>query len=151
MQTAWQEECLKLPSVQEGGNLIYCLPTGGGKTLVAEILTLRQLLLHKNDVLLILPYVSIVQEKVGVALTQTPPTQLISQVRDLTPFSLSLEFVVEEYAAGKGKTPPIKRRRKRVVYVATIEKASGLVNSLAELDRLSEIGLTVVDEVIEVT
>ena len=69
------------------------------------------------------------------------------QVRDLTPFALGLEFVVEEYAGGRGRIPPIMRRRKRVVYVATIEKASGLVNSLAETNRLESLGLVVVDEV----
>ena len=76
-----------------------------------------------------------------------PPPLDWSQVRELTPFALALEFVVEEYAGGRGKTPPIRRRRKKVVYVATIEKASGLINSLAETGQLDSLGLVVVDEV----
>ncbi|XP_063873211.1 helicase POLQ-like isoform X2 [Scylla paramamosain] len=125
----WQEDCIIKGGT--GFNLLISMPTSGGKTLVAEVLIWQQLLLKNHNALFILPYVALVQEK----------------VRDLAPFGVELDFLVEEYASSRGSYPPIKHKKKRIVYVATIEKASGLVNSLLSEDRIKELGLVVVDEV----
>ncbi|XP_030372629.1 helicase POLQ-like [Scaptodrosophila lebanonensis] len=126
----WQDECLNLPAICKRKNLIYALPTSGGKTLVAEILMLRELLCRERDVLFILPYVSIVQEKVSA----------------MSPFAIALDFIVDEYTAGKGKCPPMARRKRRSLFVASIEKGAVLMDSLIEAQRAHEIGLVVVDE-----
>ena len=121
---------MTLPAISQRNNLIYALPTSGGKTLVAEILILREIICCRRNCIFILPYVSIVQEKLWA----------------LSPFAVQLEFLLEEYAAGKGILPPRKRRKKKSIYIATIEKGLALLDSLIESQRTSEIGLIVVDE-----
>lgn len=62
----WQKQCLLGPGLLNGTrNLVYSAPTGGGKSLVADILMLKRVLEdRKAKALLILPYVALVQEKV---------------------------------------------------------------------------------------
>lgn len=59
----WQYECLSVPGVAENSkNLIYCAPTSGGKTLVAELLVFKAIFSGLKAIF-VLPYVSLVEEK----------------------------------------------------------------------------------------
>ena len=52
------------------------------------------------------------------------------KMQSLSQFAVELGFLIEEYAGGKGKFPPRKRRKKNVLYICTIEKANMLVRIL---------------------
>ena len=86
---------------------------------------MRELLCNKNNCLFVLPYVSIVQEK----------------IRSLSPLAAALQFAIEEYAGHTGSCPPRMRKSERVMYVATLEKAQFVINFLMEEGRLKEIGI----------
>lgn len=62
----WQKQCLMGPGLLRGEkNLVYSAPTGGGKSLVADVLMLKRVLEDREaKAILVLPYVALVQEKV---------------------------------------------------------------------------------------
>lgn len=61
---AWQGACLQLSGVLAGErNLVFAAPTSAGKSLVADVLVLRRVLGERRKALVVVPYVSIVQER----------------------------------------------------------------------------------------
>lgn len=63
----WQSSCLLGRGLLTGQkNLVYTAPTGGGKSLVADVLMLKRILENpRTKAILVLPYVALVQEKVN--------------------------------------------------------------------------------------
>lgn len=63
----WQSACLLGRGLLTGEkNLVYTAPTGGGKSLVADVLMLKKVLGSPYaKAILVLPYVALVQEKVN--------------------------------------------------------------------------------------
>lgn len=62
---AWQASCLLSPGLLSGQrHLVYTAPTGGGKSLVADVLMLKRVIENPGrKAILVLPYVALVQEK----------------------------------------------------------------------------------------
>lgn len=61
----WQASCLLAKGLLSGErHLVYTAPTGGGKSLVADVLLLKRIIENPGGkALLVLPYVALVQEK----------------------------------------------------------------------------------------
>lgn len=61
----WQASCLLGQGLLDGDrNLVYTAPTGGGKSLVADVLMLKKVLEDPiKKAILVVPYVALVQEK----------------------------------------------------------------------------------------
>ncbi|XP_076278096.1 DNA polymerase theta [Lasioglossum baleicum] len=124
----WQLECLTNHKVmEEKRNLVYSAPTSAGKTLVAEILMIKTVLERRKKVIFILPFVSVVREK-------------MYYFQDL----LSDSGVRVEGFMG-GVAPPGGFAATQIA-IATIEKANSLVNRLMEENELINLGAVVIDE-----
>lgn len=86
----WQSSCLLGRGILAGTkNLVYTAPTGGGKSLVADILLLKKVIENPTQkAILVLPYVALVQEKLkwlralveGVRKNQDSTSQPSSQL-----------------------------------------------------------------------
>ncbi|CAG9574394.1 putative DNA polymerase theta [Leishmania major strain Friedlin] len=123
----WQHDVLTRPEVRQGGNFVYSLPTSGGKTLVAELSLLRCVLNRRKSCFLVLPFVSLAEEKTMA----------------LQPLTTAYDFNVDGHYGSSGRFP---LSGAPAVYVCTIEKANSLLNHMLEEGRTDEIGAVVVDE-----
>ncbi|XP_063824011.1 DNA polymerase theta [Ostrinia nubilalis] len=124
----WQVSCLGNPKVlMECCNLVYSAPTSAGKTLVAELITIKTILERQKKVIIILPFVSIVREK-------------MFYLQDI----LSSSGIRVEGFMGS-QSPPGGLQAVHIA-ICTIEKANSLVNRLLDDGSISELGAVIVDE-----
>ncbi len=123
----WQAECLMLPGILSGRNLVYSAPTSAGKTLIAELLALKCVLELQKKVLIILPFVSIAHEK----------SNYLQQVFEPSGVKVG-GFMGNQSPAGGFASVDIA--------ICTIEKANSLVNRLLEEKGTHQLGVVIVDE-----
>lgn len=123
----WQAECLLNSRSLQRANLIYSAPTSAGKTLVAELLILKQVLETRRKALFILPFVSVAHEK----------TQYLRAL--FQDIGLRVDAFV-------GSQSPVGGLAGVDVAICTIEKANSLLNRLLEDREMSQLGIIVVDE-----
>jgi DNA polymerase theta len=122
----WQEECISLGLSSK--NLLFSAPTSAGKSLVAEVLLVQTILNSGLKGVFVVPFVSIVVEKLEYLLKIFGPK---------TPTNLRVGGMYSQISVSIDDLDLV---------ICTIEKANGLINKLIEEDRLEILSCIVVDE-----
>jgi hypothetical protein len=133
---AWQVECLQSSHVLTDArpNLVYCAPTGGGKTVVSELVILKTILARGRKALFVLPFVSLVLEK-------------LKYWQKLLHFlNRGRQKGNKLKVAGIYGDQSISAANKCHVVICTIEKANAILNSFVLSKRIDCVGCMVLDE-----
>lgn len=148
----WQSECLLNSGALDGKvNLVYSAPTGGGKSLVADVLMLKNIVENPGKkALLVLPYVALVQEKtrwlrkIVEGIQKDPTDSKFLQQKSLWQRKGDEDSIkiISFFGGSKSKATWSDAD----VAVCTIEKANSLINAAME-ERASKMpGVVVIDE-----
>uniref|UniRef100_A0A0N5AQE1 DNA-directed DNA polymerase n=1 Tax=Syphacia muris TaxID=451379 RepID=A0A0N5AQE1_9BILA len=123
----WQADVLSDCSLRQPsfGNLLYSAPTSSGKTLVAELLAINNVLSTGRKALFVFPYISVAREK------------FVSLQKVVRRLNLRIQAYVGSSSA------PIDCWD---IAVCTIEKANSLLNKAIDEDFIKSIGSIVIDE-----
>ncbi|KAI1469933.1 P-loop containing nucleoside triphosphate hydrolase protein [Daldinia caldariorum] len=149
----WQKQCLLGPGLLNGTkNLVYTAPTGGGKSLVADILMLKRVLENSDSkALLVLPYVALVQEKVRwlrnvVQGIKRPPKEESSEKEQRSLWQKRFDEdtirVVGFFGGGKVRATWSDFD----IGVCTFEKANSLLNTAIDDCSITKLRAVVLDE-----
>ncbi|KAH0606954.1 uncharacterized protein H6S33_002942 [Morchella sextelata] len=141
----WQLACLSLAGLLAGEkNLVYTAPTSAGKSLVADVLMIRKVVIERKKAIVVVPYIAIVQEKTKFLKKVLEKVKVQAEPRgdwDKTRHWRGLNIV--GFHSGT---------RSRLgweeidVAVCTIEKANALVNASIESRTIDTLGIIVFDE-----
>ncbi|KAF4339524.1 DNA polymerase theta subunit [Fusarium beomiforme] len=147
----WQKSCLKGPGLLTGEkNLVYCAPTGGGKSLVADVLILKRILEEKGTkALLVLPFVALVQEKVRWLRNVVQGLRFAPETTEDDDKRIWRRRADENTVRVVGFFGGAKVRATWADFdigVCTLEKANALVNTAIEDCSISKLRAVVLDE-----
>ncbi|KAH8431769.1 uncharacterized protein LDX57_009422 [Aspergillus melleus] len=151
----WQSSCLLAPGLLEGKrHLIYTAPTGGGKSLVADVLMLKRIIENPScKAILVLPYVALVQEKLKwlrrivqdlekhIHDDEDDPTQAKLYYQRWKKLQKSIR--VTGFFGGSRTSASWADMD---IAVCTIEKANSLINTAIEECTIGNLGVVVLDE-----
>ncbi|KAK0380466.1 DEAD/DEAH box helicase [Colletotrichum limetticola] len=148
----WQKACLRGPGLLAGErNLVYSAPTGGGKSLVADgkFVHHSRVLEEKNaKVLLVLPYVALVQEKVrwlrNIVQGVMKPKDEIDDEKRIWRQRADEDTIRVIGFFGGSKIKPTWSDFD--IGVCTIEKANALVNTAIDDCTIKHLKSVVLDE-----
>ncbi|KAJ5630057.1 Helicase C-terminal [Penicillium herquei] len=155
---AWQASCLLARGLLSGErHLVYTAPTGGGKSMVADVLLLKRIIENPTrKAILVLPYVALVQEKLkwmrriveGVE-KNVPPDEDDQEESKGSMFmrrrhqKLQKQIRVTGFFGGSRTTTTWADTD---IAICTIEKANSLLNTAIEECSIGELGVVVLDE-----
>lgn len=149
----WQSACLLGKGILSGQqNLVYTAPTGGGKSLVADLLLLKKVIEQPTEkAILVLPYVALVQEKLKwlrrVVEGVSKRTDVDEQPAPTAPWPRGKNSQSCIRLAGFFGGSRAKATWNDVdIAVCTIEKANSLVNAAIEAGKIDQLAIVVLDE-----
>ncbi|CZT03482.1 hypothetical protein WAI453_012309 [Rhynchosporium graminicola] len=148
----WQSECLLRSGALRGEiNLVYTAPTGGGKSLVADILMLKKIIENpEKKALLVLPYVALVQEKLKwlrkVVEGISKMAEESSKNQRPNPFRTRGDENAVKVVGFFGGSKTKATWHDMDIAVCTIEKANSLVNAALDEAAVGKLGVVVMDE-----